>query len=412
MTSAPKIVSYQLTTLNELATERVLGYRDRFQAEKSDLLPGHTLEVPPLTWGDTDFTLPGIKEAAPQGARGLQLKAPAVAAWTLHNPTILGRYGMVTVEGCVLSDTLYHVPLHRMPGAGPDGGNSFRLPDPPRRRAARSAYHLLACNQNNYFHWLFDCVFRYQPEAYHLATDLSGDGDPPPVVMPPADTAWKAMSVEAAIPAFVPRLALTADEKLTVERLLFVPDLTGAGFNPHPALLAAYDRILLAVTGSSKKLAAGRKLYISRRDSQSRVLVNEREIQAVAESVGCTSVVLSELTFQEQVRLFAEASLIVAPHGAGLTNIGFCRPGTTLCELHMDSYVHWSFRRLAALRGLHYGCLVGETWAKPAPASPGQAWRLDPGRLRDVLKVLVPANRAGQGWVGRIWKRGSKGLLF
>jgi capsular polysaccharide biosynthesis protein len=199
---------------------------------------------------------------------------------------------------------------------------------------------------------------------------------------------------------------------LTVERLLFVPDLTGAGFNPHPALLAAYDRILLAVTGSSRKLAAGRKLYISRLDSQSRVLVNEREIQAVAESVGCTSVVLSELTFQEQVRLFAEASLIVAPHGAGLTNIGFCRPGTTLCELHMDSYVHWSFRRLAALRGLHYGCVVGETWAKPAPASPGQAWRLDPGRLRDVLKVLVPANRAGQGWVGRFWKRGSKGLLF
>jgi hypothetical protein len=410
MTSAPKVLSYQLTTLDELATERVLGFRDIFQAQKFDLLPAHTLEVPPLTWGDTDFVRPGIKEAAPQGLSGLQLKAPAVAAWNLRNATILGRYGMVTVDGCVLSDTLYHVPLHEMPGAGPGEGNTFRLPDPPRRRAANSAYHLLACNQNNYFHWLLDCIFRYQPEAYQLAVAASGQASRPPVVVPPADTSWKAMSVDAAIPALVPRLVLSAEDKLTVEQLLFVPDITGAGFNPHPALLAAYDRILAAVTGSSHPPATGRKLYISRRDSKNRVLVNESEIQAVAESVGCTSVMLSDLSFNEQVRLFSEASLIVAPHGAGLTNIGFCRPGTTLCELHMESYVHWSFRRLAALRGLNYGCLVGETWAGPEHSSTGQAWRLDPGRLRHVLKTLVPG--VGEGWLGRLWTRGRKTLLF
>ncbi len=410
MTSAPKILSYQLTTLDELATERVLGFRDVFQAQKFDLYPAHILEIPPLTWGDTDLVRPGITEAAPQGSSGISLKAPAVAAWTLRHATILGRYGMVTVDGCVLSDTLYHVPLHDMPGAGPGPGDSFRLPDPPRRRAAKSAYHLLACNQNNYFHWLLDCIFRYQPEAYRLANAASGDASRPPVVVPPADTPWKAMSVNTAIPASVPRLTLSAEDKLTVEQLLFVPDLTGAGFNPHPALLAAYDRILAAVTGSSHRPATGRKLYISRRDSNNRVLVNESEIRAVAESVGCTSVMLSDLSFHEQVRLFSEASLIVAPHGAGLTNIGFCRPGTTLCELHMDSYVHWSFRRLAALRGLDYGCLVGETWAGPEHSSAGPAWRLDPGRLRDVLKTLVPG--VGEGWLGRLWTRGRKTLLF
>ncbi len=30
-----------------------------------------------------------------------------------------------------------------------------------------------------------------------------------------------------------------------------------------------------------------------------------------------------------------------------------------MLELHMDAYVHWCFRNLAAVRGLAYDCVLG-----------------------------------------------------
>jgi capsular polysaccharide biosynthesis protein len=68
---------------------------------------------------------------------------------------------------------------------------------------------------------------------------------------------------------------------------------------------------------------------------------------------------LSGLTLADQARLFASASHIVAPHGAGLANLIFCNPGVSICELHMKGYLNWCFRRLGGVRGVNYGCIVG-----------------------------------------------------
>jgi len=64
-----------------------------------------------------------------------------------------------------------------------------------------------------------------------------------------------------------------------------------------------------------------RKLFVSRADSGNRVLVNEAELAALAGRAGFTRVVLGDKPVGEQVRLFAEASHIIAPHGAGLYRV-------------------------------------------------------------------------------------------
>jgi hypothetical protein len=85
------------------------------------------------------------------------------------------------------------------------------------------------------------------------------------------------------------------------------------------------------------------------------------------------------------VRLFAEATHILAPHGAGLTNLVFCRPGTAVCELQMDAYVHWGFRGLAALRRLRYGCVLGTVVGARTRWVHDDVWRVDPAAVAAVL---------------------------
>jgi len=59
-----------------------------------------------------------------------------------------------------------------------------------------------------------------------------------------------------------------------------------------------------------------------------RIMRNEGALIAELRRRGFDIVVPGTLPFTEQVRTFRNASLVVGPHGAGLTNIAFCEPGT------------------------------------------------------------------------------------
>jgi Glycosyltransferase 61 len=56
----------------------------------------------------------------------------------------------------------------------------------------------------------------------------------------------------------------------------------------------------------------------------------------------CT-VELEKMSFSDQVRLFSRAQLVIGIHGAGLANMVFCRPGTTLVEVDPEWPFDWQF---------------------------------------------------------------------
>jgi capsular polysaccharide biosynthesis protein len=131
-----------------------------------------------------------------------------------------------------------------------------------------------------------------------------------------------------------------------------------------------------------KPASPWRKLFISRADSRARSLVNEAEIAECAAKTGFERIVLSALSVQDQIRLFAEATHVIAAHGAGLANLIFCRPGTVVCEMHSEAYVQWAFRSLAGLRQLRYGCVIGQA---NEGVSHHRDWRMDPVEFAAVL---------------------------
>ena len=110
---------------------------------------------------------------------------------------------------------------------------------------------------------------------------------------------------------------------------LIVPSLSNhrdGVTTPHLAPWLRAMKNILKV-GSERK----RKIFISREDAKTRKLVNAEKLLIALK--GWETVTLENLSIKEQVRCFSEASHVVSTHGAGLTNLLWCEPGTKVIEI-------------------------------------------------------------------------------
>jgi len=80
-----------------------------------------------------------------------------------------------------------------------------------------------------------------------------------------------------------------------------------------------------------------RKIFITRKDAMNRNIKNQNELLMALK--GWETVTLENLSIKEQVKTFAEATHIVSPHGAGLTNLLWCRPKTKVYELTHKAFI-------------------------------------------------------------------------
>lgn len=117
------------------------------------------------------------------------------------------------------------------------------------------------------------------------------------------------------------------------------------------------DRFLPLAKPISRQKAY-EKIYISRRRARHRQVKNEREVMNTLESLGFVSICLESFSFREQISLLAGAKVVVAPHGAGLTNVVFCRPGTKIIEIFPASYIPNCYQIIANLTNLEYYALI------------------------------------------------------
>jgi hypothetical protein len=76
--------------------------------------------------------------------------------------------------------------------------------------------------------------------------------------------------------------------------------------------------------------------------------------------------ILENLKFEEQVRIFSQAEMVIAPHGAGITNIVFSNRNTDLIELvpgyKTKNYLMYS--EIAAFKKINYYLIVDNSIKK------------------------------------------------
>ena len=102
-----------------------------------------------------------------------------------------------------------------------------------------------------------------------------------------------------------------------------------------------------------------RRFYL-RRMGKVRPILNEIEILEYFRKNGWAIVDAEQLPMARQIRLFSQAEMICAPHGAGLTNLLWCQPGCKVLELCASTFLNGVYEGLAECVGANYRYLIFE----------------------------------------------------
>ncbi|WP_037287228.1 glycosyltransferase family 61 protein [Saccharibacillus sacchari] len=101
-------------------------------------------------------------------------------------------------------------------------------------------------------------------------------------------------------------------------------------------------------------------IYIARGNAKNRKVVNEEDVIEYLTNMGFQIVYLERHSVREQAAIFYNAEVIIGPHGAGLTNLVFCRKQTKVLELFSPMYAPIMFWNICENQDLIYHCAVGD----------------------------------------------------
>jgi capsular polysaccharide biosynthesis protein len=222
----------------------------------------------------------------------------------------------------------------------------------PSPKAVPGEYVLLGCpwSDKNYFEWLLGNLPRLALiEQFPQLGSL-------PLIVPGKLKPYQKESLQmAGIPA--ERLVEFDGPYWQVDKLYFVQLLNPMG-NPSPHTVSwLRDKFLGAAPASNS--AAGRLLYITRRDASQRRVLNEEEITDFLQGIGFEIICPGDFSFAEQINMFRDANVVVGPHGAAFSNMVFAPAGATLIEFFGDNYMNGCYWALASICGHKHAVLTG-----------------------------------------------------
>ncbi len=181
--------------------------------------------------------------------------------------------------------------------------------------------------------------------------------------------------------------------------LLVIPRLKNVmGLHMGSWLPAFLEDLLLnrpGIVKSSSVASSQSRIFISRdpASSNGRSIGNIEAVNGLFQSYGFEIVYPERLSLVEQARCFNSADVIVAAHGAGLANIVFCQPGTTVIEFY-GAHIAPCYWAISAIKNLQYfnECCLDKTRASPEDASTlserrSAGFSVDTDRLRSLLEM-------------------------
>jgi capsular polysaccharide biosynthesis protein len=105
-----------------------------------------------------------------------------------------------------------------------------------------------------------------------------------------------------------------------------------------------------------------RRIFVSRKSAtRGRKITNEAEVEGYLQSLGFETILLENLSFGDQVAVFAQAAVVVGSHGAGFTNMLFSPPGLQIVDIFEPLYVQHCFWTMSEALGHRYSYFFGET---------------------------------------------------
>jgi capsular polysaccharide biosynthesis protein len=279
--------------------------------------------------------------------------------------------------------------------------DGWEAPDGAEYPHFDAACPLVGMSCLTYGHWMLN----YLPRLQGLARYEAETGVSPTLLIHPASPDWMVDSLTA-LGFAESRIEPWTHDRAVVETLV-VPAPRYVHIHPdeHEYLFKSQQEQACPVFAPSsfewmRRTAAANlnadptgseRVYVSRHEVEEttdfknkRVVRNEDDVMELLTAHGFERVFPAQLSIAEQVRLFADAEIVVGPCGSALDNIIFGERATVV-ELfgeHTAPDMVGPYQYAAASAcDLNYGFLIGE--------SVGNDIRIDTDRLQRLLDTLV-----------------------
>ena len=222
---------------------------------------------------------------------------------------------------------------------------------------------------DNYAHWFT----AHLPKLLLLREEGMLGG----LVLPTPRPAWldaslRLVGIDPDAAAQLPRGGTLRAASLTVvESDRFRPELLRAA---HAALARMPERTPTA------------RVFVSRRSARGRRLVDEAGLMPLLARHGFEAVEMERLGLDEQIALMGRTAVLLAPHGAGLTNMLFCPPGAKIIEIGDPDYPNPNFYAMAAALGHPYAWVAARGVGAGHPLDRDLA--VEPEALERLLEAL------------------------
>ena len=174
---------------------------------------------------------------------------------------------------------------------------------------------------NNYFHWFTEVL----PKIYFLKKNLPEFV----IILPSSFNAEYQLSSLRQM-----NIAYDYFEGMALIKKVYLPDRY-APYSAHynPAIIKGLSNELKMNTDLT--YTKGDNIYVSRRNARHRKIINEQEVVNLLSEFNFTIIDFESFTLEQQISIAHNAKVLISIHGAGLTNIMFCKAGTPVLEFSL-----------------------------------------------------------------------------
>jgi hypothetical protein len=302
----------------------------------------------------------------------LGFRQRALYLLSLNKVTFLGNSGAVVQNGAIVIESVMEV--SRL-------GKSTAFKTPalllPKNKSGvyTSVLHLPLAENSNY-HWFFDCL----PRLYFVLKHVQ---EPVKIIMRSDLPAYQHQTLQHILQGHsnTEVVYIEKHEKWKVEQFILPSFIANSQSAYLPATIYDWMQQKVWQGYGINTQNPGKKIYISRASAKKRRVLNEKELAPILVDHGFEIVRPEELTYQQQVQLFYDASVVIAPHGAGLTNLLFSKNCNVL-ELHPANLVKTHYFLLSKGLGFKYTALIG------SDGDTVENYSVDPLKIKEWLEML------------------------
>jgi capsular polysaccharide biosynthesis protein len=283
------------------------------------------------------------------GYLGNLLHTPATFVATILGGRIYGKHGaVITPDDCLLADVSIEF------GVSPDLAEHHpilkQIKLPKLQHHQKNAAVLSAAGGDNYFHWMFDVLPRlHLLEASRFKFDIDC------YLVNGIHYAFQQQTL-AFLNMPTEKIVCTDENFHCQYEQLLVPSLPGITGATTMFQCKFLRKAFLPSPGTNSPT---KRIYISRRDATTRRILNEDALVERLNQLDFQIVSMDGRSVVEQASLFHSAQIIVAPHGAALTNLVFCHPTCKVLEIFAPGYLNPCYRAICNLIGVDYWYLLG-----------------------------------------------------